>query len=336
MNPKEKEGNLHPGEKTTYAYHGHNRLLPVLAGLSVTFIFGFSFLFSKTALQTLTPFQLLAARFTIATVCISLLVRLKIVRIDFKGKPIGPLLFLSTIQSILYFLFEAWGLQNAGASEAGIMLSLIPIFVTILASLVLKERPSTLQLFFILLSTTGVCFIVLMGGLLNQTPDQPLFSGTFLGYLFLLGAVASAGFYNILSRRNSVRFRPMEITYVMMWVGMVAFLGMAGIEVVLTDGLPRLITGLTNPITLISILYLGSLSSVMAFFLLNFMLSRLEASRSAIFGNITTIISILAGVLFLGEQLYSFHLVGSIMILIGVWGTQAFRKRERQQKRLSQ
>ncbi len=332
MNIKEKEVKPNPEKRIVYPYPGHHRFLPILAGLCVTLIFGFSFLFSKTALQSLTPFQLLASRFTIAALCITLLVRLKVVRIQLKGKPIASLLILSIVQPILYFLFEAWGLQNAGASEAGIMLSLIPIIVTVLAAVFLKERPSKLQFFFIILSTGGVCYIVIMGGLLNQSPDQPLFSGTLLGYLFLLGAVTSAGFYNILSRKNSIRFRPMEITFVMMWVGMVAFIGMAGIELIVTNGLDQLVAGLSNPITLISILYLGSLSSVMAFFLLNYMLSRLEASRSAIFGNITTIISILAGVLFLGEQLYSFHLIGSILILMGVWGTQVFRKKRADMK----
>lgn len=304
----------------------HPSLLPMLAGFSVTLIFGFSFLFSKTALETLTPFQLLASRFTVATICINLLVLFKVIRIRLKRKPIFSLLLLSIVQPIFYFLFEAWGLQQATSSEAGIMLSLIPIIVTVLAALFLKERPTRLQLISIMISTLGVCYIVLMGGLMAQETAQPLFSGTFLGYLFLLGAVISAGFYNILSRKNSLKFKPIEITYVMMWVGMIVFNGMAFIQAWMQGSLHPY-SGLSHPTTLIAILYLGSLSSVVAFFLLNYMLSHLEASRSSIFGNVTTVVAVLAGVLVLGERLYIFHLVGSIMIFGGVWGTQRFRRR---------
>jgi drug/metabolite transporter (DMT)-like permease len=67
---------------------------------------------------------------------------------------------------------------------------------------------------------------------------------------------------------------------------------------------------------MISILYLGVLSSVIAYFLTNYTLVRIEGSRCVVFANISTIVFIAAGVIFLHENFHVYHAVGSIMILI--------------------
>jgi drug/metabolite transporter (DMT)-like permease len=58
-----------------------------------------------------------------------------------------------------------------------------------------------------------------------------------------------------------------------------------------------------------------------AFFGMNYYISKLGASRSAVFVNLSTIVSVAAGILFRGEPFYWYHLVGGVLILVGVWGT---------------
>lgn len=53
----------------------------------------------------------------------------------------------------------------------------------------------------------------------------------------------------------------------------------------------------------------------------------MEASRSAVFANISTIVSIAAGVLVLHENFQLYHVIGSVMILVGVWGTNYYQKK---------
>jgi len=77
----------------------------------------------------------------------------------------------------------------------------------------------------------------------------------------------------------------------------------------------------------VSIVYLGLISSVVGFFMMNYMLSKVEASRSAVFANLVTIVSIIAGVILLKDPFHWYHLVGSIFIIAGVWGTNQFRHR---------
>ena len=103
------------------------------------------------------------------------------------------------------------------------MIALIPVFVTVLAILTLKEIPRPLQAVSIITSVVGVGFIVLGGGKITT-------SGQTFGLVALLGAVLSAAVFNILSRWLSRQFRPVELTYVMMWVGALFFGGLAFLE----------------------------------------------------------------------------------------------------------
>lgn len=76
---------------------------------------------------------------------------------------------------------------------------------------------------------------------------------------------------------------------------------------------------------LLPIVYLGLGCSVGAFFCLNYINSHLDVVRAAVFINLSTIVSVLAGVLIGGDRLNAGQTAGILMILIGVWGVNAFQ-----------
>ncbi|AKL96269.1 permease of the drug/metabolite transporter (DMT) superfamily [Clostridium aceticum] len=298
-----------------------NQYLPIAAGIFVAIIFGFSFLFTKAALDLLSPFHLLGFRFAFATITLLLLQVLKIIKINLLGKGTQMLLFLALFQPLLYFICETLGVSRTSASEAGMMIALIPIVVTILAAIFLGEKPTKLQLVFICLSVVGVIFIIAMTGNIRVGEN-------FVGMFILLGAVFSAGVFNVMSRKSSLHFKPVEITYVMMWVGVIVFNTIAVLQHINQGNLMNYFEPLKNMKVFVSIAYLGVLSSVGAFFMLNFMLAKVEASKAAVFTNLITVISIIGGVVFRNEHFYWFHGVGAFMILLGVWGTNYFEKQK--------
>jgi drug/metabolite transporter (DMT)-like permease len=291
--------------------------LAIFAGLMVSVIFGFSFLFTKEALDSIQPFHLLGFRFACAALSLTILKFLGLIKIDFKAKKINILLILALFQPVAYFIFETLGLKLSTASEAGMMIALIPVVVAILAAVFLGEVPSNKQLLCIITSVLGVLFIIVM-------KSNTQFSKQATGLFLLLGAVFSAGIYNILSRKSSLEFSSVEITYIMMMIGAVAFNGVSLVRHYLNNQLSSYFVPLANIDILMAVLYLGVLSSVMAFLMVNFMLAKLEAYKSAVFTNLTTIISVLAGVLLRGEPFYWFHLLGGLLIILGVWGTNYY------------
>ena len=299
--------------------------LPIFAGIITSIVFGFSFLFTKEALTSIRVFHLLGFRFACAVIALSLLQVSGLIKINFKGKKVNKLLVLAFFQPVAYFIFETLGLKLSTASEAGMMIALIPVVVAILAAVFLKEIPSFKQLLFIIVSVTGVLFIIIM-------KHNTEFSKQSTGLFLLLGAVFSAGFYNILSRKSSIEFSSIEITYIMMVIGALVFNGVSLFRHYLNHQLANYLTPLTNPDVLIAVLYLGVLSSVMAFLMVNFMLSKLEAYKSAVFTNLTTIISVIAGVVLRNEPFYWFHLLGGFLIILGVWGTNYYSSRVKNYK----
>lgn len=296
-----------------------DKILPILAAITYSTIFGLAFMFTKVGLETLRPIDLLAYRFLVAALTLMVLKVLKIIKIDLKGKSIRVLLLIGILQTILYPLFQILGLSRSTASEAGMLEGLIPIFSAVLGFLVLKERLKRKQVIFIFWSILGVVFINVM--------KEPINLGeSYLGTFLLIVATAIAALYNISSRSASKKYTPMEITYVMMWVGAIFFNVLAIFMAVFRGDIGSYFAPLFNFQSMVSILYLGLLSSVTAAFLINYSLAKLPVFQATVFNNISTVVAILAGVLLLGDKFTIWDLIGSAMIISGVWGTVYFGK----------
>jgi drug/metabolite transporter (DMT)-like permease len=289
------------------------RLSGIAAAIGSNLIFGFSFLFSRTALTRGVPVAtLLGLRFLVAFLAMTLLVLVGVLRVDFRGKRLVRLLPLVLIQPVLYFVCESFGIRMTSSSEAGIIIALLPIVSLILAALFLRERQTGGRVAFVLLSIAGAVLIVLGSG------SAPSFS--LLGTVLLFGAVLSAAVFNLLSRHLSETFTGVEMTYAMMATGTLVFGVAAVVETAADSGLPALAVQLSDPVILLSLGYLGLLSSVAAFILLHRAVEGLGAARTASFANLATVVSIAAGTLVLHESLAWYHFVGSGLILVGVWG----------------
>lgn len=300
------------------------RVKPYLAGVSFATIFGFSFMFTKNALDLVDPIRLIGFRFTLAALVISLLALAGVIKLSFRGKDMRPLVWVALLQPIAYFLFETMGISRTSSSQAGMMIALIPIVVALLSSIVLKERVYPVQWAFIVMSVSGVAFIAFM-------QDTNGAGAGFLGPLLLLGAVITAALYNIASRHSSRTFSPFEITFVMMWTGAIVF-SLLGVGMHAQQGtLSTYLSPLLVSDVLLALMYLGVASSVIAFFLVNYSLSKIPASQAAVFANLTTIVSIAAGVALRGEPFQWYSGVGAVMILLGVWGTNHFGALEKRE-----
>lgn len=297
------------------------KFLPYISISCSSLIFGLSFLFSKKALALSSPFELLSFRFLTAFLIMTLLIITGIIKVNYKNKPMTSLFLLGLCQPILYFIFETYGIKYSTSSQAGLMIALIPVFVAMLGAYFLKEIPLKKQIFFILISITGVVYIILMGN------SHSGVISTF-GTIMLILAVVSAGFFNILSRKLSTSFSPIEITYFMMGLGALFFNTISIFSHLVNGDLGSYFILFSNKDFMISIGYLGILSSLIGFFLVNYTLSKITASASSAFANLSTIVTVCAGVLFLNESFYYYHFIGAVMILTGVWGSSYYGKSE--------
>ena len=63
-----------------------------------------------------------------------------------------------------------------------------------------------------------------------------------------------------------------------------------------------------------------------AYLLANYSLAKLPVARSSIFGNVSTVVSILAGVIVMHDTFTPVTLLAAVLILTGVWGANASAK----------
>ncbi len=277
------------------------------------FIFGFSFLFSNMALKVATPSILLAYRFVFAFLILNILALFKAIRLDFKGKRIGRVILMGLFQPVLYFYCENYGLIYSSVTFSAIMLALVPIGAMLYSALFMKEQPTRLQIFFGILSVLGV--ILMSNGQGGKV--------SLLGAVLLTGAIVSSVGFNAISRSSAGEFSPVERTYIMFLVASAVFLTSALIEN--RGDLTLLYKPLLSYEFVISVMYLGGLSSVVAFIMLNLANTYLPLYRTTVFSNVITIVSVFAGIIILKETaLTLWNVVFSAMIIIGVWGVQKY------------
>lgn len=289
------------------------------AALLANTIFGFSFIFSKTALTVAHPLIILAVRFTVAFITLNILLLTGKFKISLKGKPILKLVAMAFAQPLLYFIFELYGLSLVSSALSGVIIALVPIGVMLLATAFLGEKPTGMQLICTIISLMGISAISIISNDGTKT--------RFLGIILLAAAVVCASVFNILSRSESETFTPFERTYMMFLVGSIGF-NIIALFVLKGEFISSVIYSLSHIKFIVSILYLAVISSVMAFLLYNYSTTQISAVRSSSFSSIITVVTVLAGVLILKEKLSLVEYLLCALIILGVWGVNRFTNKE--------
>lgn len=298
-----------------------------VAALCGNAIFGFSFLASKIAMESVQPLFLLAVRFLLSACFMTVLAAAGAVKIRLKGRKAARLLPLGLLQPVLYFICESYGIKYTNSSFAGTMIAVIPLATLFLGMFLLGEKCGIRQIGWAVCSFVGVAVISLTGS------DAGVVSAK--GVLLLLGAVGSSAMFMVLSRKLSEEFTAFERTYVMFLLGGVFFAAAAAAQTGFDfRELSQAAASCLHPAFAAAVGYLSLASSVMAFLMINYSTGKIEARRSASFSSITTVVSIGAGVLLSGEPFGLMQLAGSVLILTGVYRLNAGEEERAEKKEM--
>ena len=140
-----------------------------------------------------------------------------------------------------------------------------------------------------------------------------------VGYIMLFAAVTADAAYAILSRKAS-EFSSFEKTYIMAAMGAAVFTAGALIEHGANGTIMEYIAlPFTDMQFLTAVLYLALGCQTVAFILHNYGISVIGANRSSSFAGITTLTSVLSGVIILGESFSVLQGIATLLILIGAY-----------------
>lgn len=293
-------------------------LVGLVSIIFAMFIWGSSFIALKAAMVDLGEYTVIFIRMAAASLCFIFFIK-RFLKYDFTKRDIQLILLLGFFEPCLYFVFEAKALLYTSASQAGMITSLMPLMTAMAAGYFLKEIISRQLLFGSVVAMIGVVWLSVQATTTESAPNPML--GNFLEFC----AMACATGYTLVARYLSEKFSALFITAIQAFIGFVFFLPFFIFEVSTKE--------MTFSVEAVSwSIYLGVVVTLLGYGLFNFALTKIEASRAAMFVNLIPIFTLILAFLILGEKLTTTELVASATILFGVIISQITVKRFKRRK----
>jgi drug/metabolite transporter (DMT)-like permease len=285
----------------------HSRRLVALVSLILLMIlWGTTFLVTKESVRDFPPFTLGTLRFLIATVVLGSIGILRSGRAIFRRPvPLGQLLLLTVSGISLFIVALNYAMLWGSVTQAALIYALVPAAVAIGAVLVLKETLSLSRIVGIVLSIAGVALVVAFGGRTAAAP-HPL-----LAAVAMLVVVAGWAVYTIVAKRVASADQVVVMTWVM-GTGALMLLPFSLWEVG-QGGWPS-----ASARGWLGVLFLGVVASGLAYLLYNWTLRHLETSVVGVLSNLDPIVGVASAVIFLGEVLTGWQIVGGVAALGGM------------------
>ena len=287
-------------------------LLAVAAALGAVIIWGGSFAATKYSLAEVHPSLLLMLRLAFAVPALAIGAYLTgTLRLPTRGEFV--LLALISFQGIFFHQgIQAFAMKTAGAGNSNWMMVASPALVAVLGRLFLGEKMSLSGVGGLLLSAAGV-LLVLAFGTVKATAEVGSI-GTVGDYVMLLSVLNWAVFL-VISRR--FLRADMPAAFAIFWELVFAFI-YSVIWCLLAGSDWSELAGVTGS-TWISIVYLGALSSGLAYLLWYQALAEMPVAKLIVFQVLQPVAGMVISYFLIGERYTIWIGLGAAMIMSGIW-----------------
>ena len=285
------------------------RLLHHSVAFLVVAIWGSTFVFTKLLLLGgLSAAQIFTFRFVIAYLMLlafSMTKGIRWVSDTWKDELIMAGLGLSG--GSLYFLAENSAMNYTTTTNTSLIICLSPLFASALISLFYKsERLNRIQVLGTLMAATGVAVVVMNGHfVLHLSPKGDALAFT---------ACLCWAVYSLLMIPASAHYGTLFITRKVFFYGLIFmisyFLWKPGLNTHLLIEQPQLIGNL---------LFLGCVASMLCFLAWNWAMKKLGAVVATNYVYFNPVTTILFAWLILSEQITIFFIIGTLLILLGMY-----------------
>lgn len=275
----------------------------------VVAIWGSTFVFTKLLLLSgLTPAQIFTLRFIIAYV---LLLGYSLTRnhcwLSDSVKDELLMMALGVTGGSLYFLTENSSMNYTTTTNTSLIVSLSPLIASALISLFYTtERLNRIQMAGTLMAAIGVAVVVLNGHfVLHLSP---------LGDSLAFSAALCWGFYSLLMIPANKKYDTVFITRKVFFYGLLSMIPYYLFCPEETSNLPSF-----NSSILLNLLFLGCVASMLCFLAWNWVMKKLGAVVATNYVYFNPVTTILFARVVLSEQITLYFLIGTLLILVGMY-----------------
>jgi len=200
----------------------------------------------------------------------------------------------------------AIGLVNTTASNASLILGLIPLTTAIFAMIFLGDRLTMIRFIGILSGFGGVAFVVL-------NPDQSV-SGMTSGDMFVFISMVSQAISFILIKKVTSTLSSKQLTGIMLIIGSISLITISYIF----EPESQLAFSISDKLVWIVFFSSAIIATGLGHFLFNAAIQKIGAGQTAIFNNFIPFFALLGAYFLLNEPLHLSQLIGFVFIVIGV------------------
>lgn len=267
-------------------------------------IWGLNFAVAKRALATFDPLAFNALRFVLASGFVFLVLR-------WQGRLVLPargdwprILLLGLFGNAVYQLAFILGLNLTTAGSSSLMLAVMPVFVLALELWSGVHHGAR--------AWVGAVASIVGVGLVSQAALRIVGSEALVGNLLMISAAALWALYTQGSQPLIRRYGAIRATAWTLWSG-ATFIFLIGVPSLLRQD-----WGTIDAVSWGGLLYSAFLSIGLAYLLWYRSVGKLGGSRTAIYSNLTPVVALAAGALWLGERLTLLSLLGAALVIGGV------------------
>ncbi|MBO0602314.1 EamA family transporter [Sporosarcina sp. E16_3] len=281
-----------------------NTLFGSLYLIIASSIWGGMYVVVKVLVAVIPPLELVWMRYLIALVALVIIGLVTRQNWRINRRHFGIIIAIAIIGYVISIVTQETGTMLSTAQMGAIITSTTPAFMVLFASLILKERLTLKKAISVSLATIGVIIIVGIDDI-NMS--------SMLGGVSLIIAALTWALMSVLIKRIPSDYSQIVVT---------TYATLIAVVVITPFVIPKLpqidMNDLTNPTIWGGLIYLGVISTSIAFLLWNRGLQMLSASSGGVFFFFQPIVGTLLGWLILGETISITFWIGSILILLGV------------------
>lgn len=278
-----------------------------------TIVWGAAAPIVKPSLSFITPEQFLFYRFLLASV-----ISFPVVIILFRRSPLSfsdfaKVVLLELVGTTLILWLTYQSLKLTTASEASIIYSTAPIFVTLSGILFLRERETRVEWIGLGLALAGT--ILVTAEPFIRSPSLVL-SGSKLGNLLMFAQNIVWAGYLVAAKRFYRKRSKFLVTGVSFWVGAVSFFLLsfpAG------NALSTISSHLAIPSVAFAVVYMAIFGSIIGATAYLVGQNLIEISEASIFTYLQPVVAVPLSVLWLKESISPITIIGIVVIGMGVY-----------------
>jgi drug/metabolite transporter (DMT)-like permease len=282
----------------------NNKIIGHIFAFITVFIWGTTFISTKVILDNLIPIEIAFFRFLIGFIALMILYP-KYKKPNSLKEEFGYFI-LGLTGVVIYFLFENMALQHSLASNVSLLITTTPILTAVFAHFTTKdEKMNSKSIMGFVIAILGVFLVVFNGQfILKLSP---------LGDILALSAALFWSIYCVILKGFN-KENPILVARKSFFYGVLIF-----IPLIMIFGVDLRVENTVDLPLILNLVYLGIGASALGFVLWNNAIKIIGVVNATNYIYLVPLITMVASVIILKEEINSYMLVGGLLILLGVY-----------------